>query len=68
MTFSDWLDAEPGRLALVAQHFEITMSAVTQWRTSGVPVGRMLEVRALSDGKVTLEVMVAQSSAAKVAA
>lgn len=39
------------------------MSAVTQWREK-VPPDRMLEIRALSEGDVTLEEMLAPAASA----
>jgi hypothetical protein len=64
MTFIDWLDGERGRPTLVAAHFGVSISAITQWRTNGVPVDRMLEVRALSGGAVSLDEMVVHNSRA----
>lgn len=63
MTFSEWIDAERGRVAQVANSFGITLSAVTQWRTNGVPVDRMIELRDLTGGEVTIEEMVARQAA-----
>jgi hypothetical protein len=45
-------------------HFGVSISAITQWRTNGVPVDRMLEVRALSGGAVSLDEMVVHNSRA----
>lgn len=58
MTLIDWLDAAPGRLTALAQHFGLTQSAVSQWRTNGVPLGRMKAVRELTGGDVSLDEMV----------
>lgn len=58
MTLSDWLDAESGRVTRTAAHFGLTPSAVTQWRTNGVPVERMSAIRELTGGAVTLEDMI----------
>lgn len=58
MNFSDWLDAEKGRGAEVAAHFKKTASAISQWKTNGVPLEHMKAVRALSEGVVSLEEMV----------
>jgi DNA-binding transcriptional regulator YdaS (Cro superfamily) len=55
MTFSEWLSKEGGRVKLVAERFGITPSAVTQWRTNGVPATRMLDVLVLTGGEVTAE-------------
>ncbi len=59
MTFSEWIAAERGRLTLVAQRFGITKSAVSQWAANGVPVDRLVDVRDLTDGAVSIEEMVA---------
>lgn len=48
MTFPDWLDAERGRLKSVADHFGVSPSAVSQWRTNGVPRNLMRDVRDLT--------------------
>jgi hypothetical protein len=58
MEFKKWVEAEKGRGAWVAAHFEVTHAAVTQWKTRGVPVSKMKAVRALSGDKVSLEEMV----------
>jgi hypothetical protein len=63
MTFAQWLDAQRGRATLIAEHFGVTMSAITQWRTNGVPLDRMFEVRELTDGAVSLEEMVERATA-----
>ena len=57
MTFTDWLKAETGRATSLAAHFNITPSAVSQWRTNGVPTANMKAVREFTDGAVTLEDM-----------
>jgi len=58
MNFPAWLDADRGRLTAVAAHFGLTQSAVSQWRTNGVPLNRMKAVRDYSGGEVSLEEMV----------
>lgn len=68
MDFSTWLDQERGRLVAVADHFGVTKSAVSQWRTEGVPPHRMKALRDFTDGAVTLEEMVPESAAPKDAA
>ena len=62
MKFSQWLDSETGRATKVAQHFDVTLSAVSQWRTNGVPYDNMKEVRALSNDDVSLEEMLDERS------
>lgn len=57
MNLNDWLDGDRGRLTALAQHFELTQSAVSQWRVNGVPPGRMKAVRDFTGGAVTLEEM-----------
>lgn len=57
MTLIDWLDADRGRLTALAAHFGLTQSAVSQWRTNGVPPARMKAVRAFTGGVVTLDEM-----------
>lgn len=57
MTLIDWLDADRGRLTALAAHFGLTQSAVSQWRSNGVPVGRMKAVRDFTGGAVTLDEM-----------
>lgn len=57
MKFDKWLDEERGRLATVARHFDLTQSAVHQWRTAGVPVRRMKAVHLLTGGAVGLDEM-----------
>lgn len=41
----------------LAAHFQLTPSAVSQWRGNGVPVDRMRAVRDFTGGVVTLEDM-----------
>lgn len=57
MDLQTWLDAERGRLTKLADHFGLTLGAVSQWRSNGVPVSRMKEVRDFTEGAVTLEEM-----------
>jgi DNA-binding transcriptional regulator YdaS (Cro superfamily) len=58
MNLNDWLDLELGRSVALAQHFGLTRSAISQWRTNGVPPSRMKAVRDFTNGEVTLEEMV----------
>lgn len=64
MKLGDWLDQERGRLARMAEHFGVSMSAVSQWRTDGVPVGRMRGVSLFTENSVPLEDMVPSQPAA----
>jgi DNA-binding transcriptional regulator YdaS (Cro superfamily) len=57
MKLSTWIDAERGRLAAIAKHFNLSQSAVSQWRTNGVPPARMKAVREFTEGAVTLDDM-----------
>ncbi len=57
MDFPSWLDGDRGRLTALAAHFGLTQSAVSQWRTNGVPPARMKAVRDFSGGAVTLDDM-----------
>lgn len=57
MKLSSWLDGDRGRLTALAAHFRLTPSAVSQWRTNGVPPARMKAVRDFTDGEVTLDDM-----------
>lgn len=58
MTLIEWFDAEGGRQATMAEHFGLTQSAVSQWRTNGVPPARMNAVRDFTGGAVSLEEMI----------
>lgn len=58
MDLNTWLDAEPGRAAEMASHFDVTQAAVSHWKTKGVPVGRMKAVRDYTGGSVSLDEMV----------
>lgn len=64
MDFATWLESEPRRSALLAQYFDVTPAAVSQWKTNGVPVARMKAVRDFTDGAVTLDEMVPEPKAA----
>lgn len=58
MTFAEWIEAERGRLTQVADRFGITKSAVSQWQANGVPMERLIDVRDLTGGVVSIEEMV----------
>ena len=55
MNFGQWLDAERGRQSRVAERFCVSLSAVSQWRTNGVPRDRILDVHELTDREVSIE-------------
>ena len=65
MTLNEWLNKETGRAAKLAQHLGRTASAVSQWRTNGVPLDLMKSVRDFTQGEVTLESMVPDSEKAE---
>ncbi len=58
MDLTSWLEAEKGRSVALAAHFEKSTSAVSQWKTNGVPLALMKAVRDFTGGVVTLEEMV----------
>lgn len=66
MTLIEWLDADRGRLTAMASHFGLTQSAVSQWRTNGVPPARMKAVRDFTSGAVTLDEMLPDPSPVEV--
>jgi len=57
MKLTTWLDSDRGRLTALAAHFGLTQSAVSQWRTNGVPPARMKAVRDFTANEVTLDEM-----------
>jgi len=63
MTFSEWLDVERGRVQRVAERFQCTPSAVSQWRSNGVPRSLILELHELIGDDVPLEELVRQPGA-----
>jgi DNA-binding transcriptional regulator YdaS (Cro superfamily) len=63
MKLKNWLEQEGGRAAAMARHFDVTDAAINDWKTNGVPVRRMKAVAQYTDGAVTLEEMVPDSSA-----
>lgn len=65
MDITLWLNADRGRLTAMAKHFGLTQSAVSQWRTKGVPPHRMKAVRDFTGGEVTLDDMLPASPAAE---
>jgi len=58
MDLISWLEAERGRLEALASHIKVSKSAVSQWKSNGVPVVHMKTVREFTGGAVTLEEMV----------
>lgn len=53
MTLNDWLDNERGRLVALATHLFLTPAAVTHWKTLGVPLARIKDVSAFTNGEVS---------------
>jgi len=64
MKLTTWLDADRGRLTALAAHFGLTQSAVSQWRTNGVPPARMKAVRDFTASDVTLDEMLPDAGTA----
>lgn len=64
MNLSEWLEAEKGRASAMAAHFDVSRSAVSQWKSNGVPLDYMKAVRDFTSGEVSLEEMVPEAKAA----
>ena len=64
MKLNEWLDEEVGRTAKLSAHLKRSASAVSQWRTNGVPVALMKAVRDFTGGEVTLDEMIPASEVA----
>jgi DNA-binding transcriptional regulator YdaS (Cro superfamily) len=54
MNLAEWLEA-PGRVTAMARHFDLTHSAVSQWKKNGVPLRHMRAVSEFTSGEVSLE-------------
>jgi hypothetical protein len=67
MNLTEWLEAEKGRSAALANHFGKTPGAVSQWKTNGVPLNLMKAVRDFTGGAVTLDAMVPTPAEARIA-
>ena len=63
MDLTEWLDA-PGRVTAMAKHFGLTHSAVSQWKTNGVPLRHMRAVSDFTSGEVPLDSLVTAAIAA----
>ena len=61
MDIATWLGQEKGRSAALAAHFGVSASAVSQWKTNGVPLAFMKRVRDYTNGEVTLDEMVPEA-------
>ena len=64
MKLNEWLNKEVGRASRLSSHFGRTASAVSQWRTNGVPTDLMKSVRDFTNNEVTLEDMLPDAQAA----
>lgn len=62
MDLTTWLEKEKGRAAALAERFGVSRSAVSQWKTNGVPVDYMKAVCEFTGGEVTLEALVPDST------
>jgi DNA-binding transcriptional regulator YdaS (Cro superfamily) len=58
MDLTAWLEAEKGRAAAMAAHFNVSPAAVSQWKKNGVPLDNMKAVRDFTGGAVTLDELV----------
>lgn len=67
MNLTTWLEAEAGRAAAMAAHFRVSRSAVSQWKSNGVPLALMKRVREFTGGEVTLDEMVPEPTIDKAA-
>lgn len=63
MDLTEWLDT-PGRVTAMAKHFGFSHSAVSQWKTNGVPLRHMRAVSDFTSGEVGLDSLVAAAIAA----
>lgn len=53
MNLNIWLDNETGRTKAMAEHFGVTMGAITQWRVKA-PIKRVREISDFTGGEVTI--------------
>lgn len=61
MDLNTWLAEEKGRSSALAERFGVSRSAVSQWKTNGVPLDYMKAVRDFTGGLVTLEELVPEA-------
>lgn len=59
MRLHTWLDEEAGRATRMAEMFGVTVSAVSQWRTTGAPVKYLRRIVKATKGTVKLEDLLA---------
>ncbi len=64
MDLTAWLEQEKGRSVALADRFGVSKSAVSQWKTNGVPREHLKAVRDFTGGEVTLEDMLPGADAA----
>jgi len=62
-----WLDGEKGRAAALAEHLDVSRTAVSLWRDNGVPMPHMPAIVAFTGGKVTVEAMANHAIACRLA-
>jgi DNA-binding transcriptional regulator YdaS (Cro superfamily) len=62
MKFNDWLSKQKRGTALLAAYFKVSPAAVSQWRTKGVPIDRMLDIQSITNGEVTVQEMIESRS------
>lgn len=60
MDFCEWLDGERGRQLRVAEYFDVTPSAVSQWRRNGVPRDKIAQVHELTKRAVSIASLLEQ--------
>ena len=58
MELKTWLKAETGRATALADHCGVTVAAVSQWQSAGVPMRHVRAVAEFSAHKVTVDEMV----------
>ena len=59
MHIDQWLDLEQGRTTATAERFGVSVSAVSQWRTTGVPVRLWRLMAEWTQGQVSVDEMLA---------
>lgn len=57
MQFHQWLDLEQGRTTATAEKFGVSVSAVSQWRHTGVPVRLWRLISEWTGGAVSVDEM-----------
>jgi DNA-binding transcriptional regulator YdaS (Cro superfamily) len=61
MDLHDWIDAVPGRATATAEHFGVSVSAVSQWRGRGAPVRFWRLISKWTEGAVSVDELLALS-------